>query len=106
MIYKIYNEDDTNKDIVKHLGFWELTILFSDLIVFAHSSLSLEFRTYAGSKTFDFDQGATELGLNFTFWSDNFNPSIYFQRFEGYSESLMNYDKRKTEYRLGLSLTF
>ena len=106
MIYQIYNVEETNKNIINHLGYWELTTLFSDLIVFSQSAISLEFRTYAGSQVFDLDQGATQIGLNLTFWSNNFNPSIYFQRFEGYSENLMNYDKKRTEYRLGLSLTF
>lgn len=106
MVFKMYNVDDTNKDIVNHLGYWDLKTLFSDLIVTESFSTGLEFRTYAGSKVIDFDQGATQLGLIFYFKTINFNPSIYFQRFEGYSESLLTYDKRRTEYRLGLNLTF
>jgi phospholipase A1 len=106
MVFKIFNEDDTNKDIVNHLGYWDLSMMLTDLILIEDQSLDLEFRTYAGSKGYDLDQGATQIGLIYNFGSENFNPSIYLQRFEGYGESLMTYNKRRTEYRLGLLLAF
>src|SRR5690606_34769127 len=32
MVYGIYNEDDINDHIVKHLGYWDATFFISDLI--------------------------------------------------------------------------
>lgn len=106
MIFHLFNEDDTNKDIVNHLGYWDLRVLFSNLLMFEKSEIGFELRTYAGSKLYDLDQGALQLGLIWSFKSESFNPAIYLQFFEGYSESLMGYDKSRTEYRLGLNLTF
>lgn len=107
MVFGIFNQDkENNGDIVNHIGYWDLTMVFTDLVVVNEQSLALEFRAYAGSKIIDFDQGATQVGLIYDFKSDGFNPSIYFQWFEGYGESLIDYNKRNTAYRLGLMLTF
>ena len=106
MIFQIYNEDETNTDIVNHLGHWELNTFMSNLIRSESGQLAFEGRVYAGSKVIDLDQGAYQVGLLYIFNSSNFNPSIYLQRFEGYSESLLGYNKKRALYRLGLSLTF
>lgn len=106
MIYHIYNEDETNDDIVNHLGYWELNTFMSDILRSDSGQLAFEGKVYAGSKVFDFDQGAYQVGLLYVFNSSNFNPSIYLQRFEGYSESLLSYDKKRAVVRLGLNLTF
>lgn len=106
MVYQIYNEDVTNDDIVNYLGYWDAHFYVSDLIRIERQQLDLEVRTYAGSKVFNLDQGGYLVGLIYRIGSDNFNPSFYFQRFEGYGESLLNYNKRRTEHRLGLMLYF
>lgn len=106
MVYQIYNEDVTNDDIVNYLGYWDAHFYVSDLIRIERQQLDLEVRTYAGSKVFNLDQGGHLVGLIYRIGSDNFNPSFYFQRFEGYGESLLNYNKRRTEHRLGLMLYF
>lgn len=106
MVYKIFNPDAPNNDIEKHLGFWEMTALFSDLLVFTTSSISLEYRVYAGARGYDFDQGANQVGLIWDFKSENISPSIYFQFFSGFSESLITYNQKSEQYRLGLMLTF
>ena len=106
MVYKIFNEDDTNKDIVNHLGYWDLSMMLTDLILINDQSIDLEFRTYAGSKGYDFDQGAAQVGLLYNFGSDNFNPALYLQWFEGYAESLIKYNKKRSEIRLGFMLSF
>lgn len=104
--YYIYNEDITNYDIVNHLGYWELSAFLFDVLVLDSGRLGLELRTYAGSKVLDLDQGALQLGLVYKFETKNFNPSLYMQRFDGFSESLINYNKRRSELRLGLNLTY
>lgn len=106
MIYNIYNEDETNQDIVNHLGYWELNTFMSDIIRSESGQLALEGKVFAGSKVFDIDQGGYQVGLLYVFNTANFNPSIYLQRFEGYSESLLSYNKKRAILRVGLNLTF
>jgi outer membrane phospholipase A len=106
MLYKIYNEDETNKDIVNHLGYYSLGFFVSDLILLEDDHMDLEFKIFAGSKVYDFDKGGYQVGLVYNFDSDEFNPSIYLQRYEGFAESLDGYNIKRTEYRLGLLLAF
>lgn len=106
MVYNIYNEDATNEDIVNYYGYWDAHFYVSDLFRIEKQKMDLELRLYAGSKVYDLDKGGNQIGLIYRTGSDNFNPSIYLQRFEGYGESLINYNKRRTEYRLGLMLYF
>lgn len=104
--FYLYNEDATNSDIVNHLGYWELSAFLFDVLVFDTGRLGVEIKTYAGSKVFNVDQGAFQTGLVYKLNTKNFNPSLYLQRFEGFSESLLYYNKRRTELRFGLNLTF
>ena len=106
MAYNIYNEDETNKDIVNYMGYWDATFFITDLVRIDRQRLDLELRTYAGNQVINFDRGGHQVGLVYRVGSDNFNPAVYLQRFEGYGESLINYNKRRTEWRLGLMLTF
>jgi phospholipase A1 len=104
--YKILNQEKTNEDIVNHIGFWEVTANLSELIYTQFGSFALEVKAYAGAKVFDLDQGGNQIGLLFYPNSEKFNLAIYFQRFEGYSESLIDYNKKRTVYRLGFNLPF
>lgn len=106
MAHYIYNEDDTNKDIVDHLGYYSLGFFVSDLILIEDNHLDLEIRLNAGKKGYDFDKGSYQLGLVYNLGWSEFNPSLYLQRFEGYSEHLRNYNKSRTEYRIGLLLAY
>lgn len=106
MVHQIFNEDDTNKDIINHLGYWELRGFLSDIMTLLDQKIDLHFRTYAGSKVYDLDKGGYELGLIYNLVSADFNPAFYLQRFEGYSESLIEYQKKRTEYRLGIMLSY
>lgn len=105
MVYKIFNEDETNDDIVEHLGYWNAHFYLTDILRVETQRLDLELMLYAGDKLINFDQGAYQLGFIYRFGSENFNPSLYLQRFEGYAENLLNYDKRTAEWRLGLMLS-
>lgn len=107
MAYHIYNEDETNKDIVDHLGYYSMGFFVSDLILVEDNHhLDLEVKVFAGKKVVDFDQGGYQVGLVYNVESDDFNPSFYLQRYEGYAESLDRYNIKRTEYRLGLLLSF
>lgn len=105
-LYHVYNEDKTNKDIVNHLGYWNLSTYVTDILSGKRETLDFEFKVFAGSKVIDFDQGGYQIGLIYNLHSSHFNPSIYLQRYEGFAEDLLSYDSRRTEHRLGLLLTF
>lgn len=106
MAHYIYNEDDTNKDIIDHLGYYSLGFFVSDLVLIDDNHLDLEIRLSAGKKLYDFDQGSYQFGLVYKFGWSEINPSVYLQRFEGFSEHIGNYDKKRTEYRIGLLLSY
>ncbi len=105
-LQKIFNEDSTNKDISNHLGFWELTAFYSGLVSIDGKNVGIRFRTFAGSKVYDMDKGGYEVGLVYNLESSDLNPMLYFQRYEGYGETLLDYNKRRTEYRLGFMLAY
>lgn len=106
MVYSIYKKSPYNKDIIDHLGYWDATFYVTDIIRIDKQRIDFELRAYAGKELVNFDQGAYQIGLIYRVGSDKFNPSIYLQRFEGYAENLLNYDKRRSEWRLGLMLSF
>lgn len=106
MAYQIYNEDETNQDIVNHLGYYSLGFFVSDIILMEKEHIDFEAKVFAGNKLYDFDKGGHLLGLSYNFESSDFNPSIYLQRFEGFGESLDRYNIKRTEYRIGLLLSF
>lgn len=102
----LFDEDTTNKDIKNYVGFWEARGFLTDLILINQHRVDLNFRVNAGSKVIDFDQGSYEIGLTYKFSNSAFNPGIYIQRYEGYGESLLGYDKKRVEHRIGLILTY
>jgi phospholipase A1 len=106
MVFNIYNEDDTNKDIVNYMGYWDLSVRLANVFKIDDQGIDLEIRTFAGSKIFDIDHGGYQTGLIYNFASRNFSPSLYLQRYEGFSEGLLSYNKRRTEYRLGFMLSY
>lgn len=105
MLYKIFN-DNENKLATRNYGYWDLTLAFLDLIVHEKQSLDLELRAFAGTRGYDFNKGGQQVGLIYNTGSDNFNPSIYLQRYSGYGETLLDFNQKKTEYRLGLMLSY
>lgn len=102
----LFDEDKTNKDIVNYIGNWEAIIYLSKLFSFESSYTDLEIRTYAGSSVYNIDQGAVQVGLIHRFVTDEFNPAIYLQYFEGYAEDLLFYNRKRSRIRLGLMLSF
>lgn len=102
----LYGEDKTNEDIKNYLGFWEARVFVTDFIVFTQNAMNLNFRVNAGSRVFDFDKGSYEVGLSYDFKGSPFNPSLYIQRFEGYGENLINYNKKRVEHRIGLMMNY
>lgn len=106
MLFNLYNPDPTNADIRDHLGFWDLKLSVTKLLIHEMQSLDLELRLFAGSKVFKLNQGAYQVGLNYNLGSANLNPSLYLQRYEGFAEHLLHYKQRHSEYRLGFLFAY
>ncbi|MDO9184312.1 MAG: phospholipase A [Bacteriovorax sp.] len=106
MLFTIYNLDNTNLDLLDHIGFWDLKIGITKIIVHQKQSLDLELRFFAGSKVIDFKNGAYQVGLIYNLASANINPAIYLQRYEGYAEHLLDYKKRHSETRFGFLFSY
>jgi phospholipase A1 len=106
MIFKIYNTENTNRNIEDHMGYWEFKMALTDLIVHKTQNIDLEVRLFAGKKITNLSQGASQIGLIYNIASVNMNPAIYLQRYVGYAENLLEYNQRHSEYRLGLLLSY
>jgi outer membrane phospholipase A len=104
-VHKIFDEQQ-NEQIEDHLGYWEAVFYMTKLFTIDKQHTDLEIRTYAGSKVVDISNGAVQVGLVHHFNSEDFNPALYLQYFEGYAENLIGYDKKRSEIRLGLMLSF
>lgn len=102
----LFDEDKANKDIVDYIGNWEAIIYLTKILTFESSYTDLEIRTYAGSNVYNIDHGAIQLGIVHRFVTEEFNPAIYLQYFEGYAEDLLFYDRKRSRIRLGLMLLF
>lgn len=103
--YDIVTKEENNKDIKKHLGYWDITLTFTHLLVHENERLDFEIRAFAGDKVFNINKGGKSFGLIYYIESENFNPEIYLQYYTGYAENLLNYNKTTDQVRLGLLLS-
>jgi phospholipase A1 len=105
-LQNIYSKATANKAIVDHMGFWELKLIFTHVVVHNTQRLDVEYRFFAGKSVIDFGKGGRELGLVYRLGSDNFNPAFYLQYYSGYAETLLHYDQKIGQARFGLLLSF
>ncbi len=100
-----YRYDGTNKDIEEFVGPFEMGF---SILQYSFDWLDrgeLSYRLYtAGKYGEDFSRASHEVGFSFRIFGDVLTPSIYFQYFNGYSESLLHYDKREDNFRIGFLL--
>lgn len=105
-LQNIYNKAESNKNIVRHMGYWELKLILTHLLVHNTQRLDIEYRFFAGKSIIDIGKGGRELGLVYRLGSENFNPAFYLQYYSGYAETLLHYDQKVGQVRLGLILFF
>lgn len=102
----IYSKADANKYIIDHMGYWEMKFIVTHLLVSGESRLDAEYRFFAGKSVVNLGKGGREIGLVYHLGGDNFNPAFYLQYYSGYAESLLHYDQKISQARLGLLLFF
>jgi len=98
--------DKTNRDIAEFAGFWDSRVSFinyyDDLKTI--DRISLYFDIFPGGKYAQrWNKGGQELGLKFRMGNGQFYPSLFFQFYHGYNESLLDYNVEHTSYRLGIA---
>lgn len=102
----IYSKAEANKKIRNHIGYWDLKMMITHILVWGTTRLDLEYRLFAGKDIVDIAKGGRELGLLYNLGSENFNPTFYVQYYSGYAESLLHYDQKVSVVRGGLLLYF
>ncbi len=105
-LQQTYSKDSLNEDIVDHIGYWDLKMIITHLLVWGTTRLDIEYRIFAGKDLINIGQGGRELGLLYNLGSENFNPTFYVQYYSGYAESLLHYNEKVSVVRGGLLLYF
>jgi phospholipase A1 len=100
-----YDLDETNKDFEKYVGPFEVGFAFSIFSGTFLDKAELSYRAYTGGEWGeDFKRSSHEVGISFRLFGRTLTPAIYVQYFNGYSESLLNYDQREENLRVGFLL--
>ncbi len=100
-----YSLDETNKDLEKYVGPFEAGITLSQFSFDWLDRGELSYRVYTGGEWGqDFRRTSHEVGLSFRFFGSDLTPAFYVQYFNGYSESLLHYDRREENVRIGFLL--
>jgi len=98
--------DNANLNIQDYMGFWETKLSFfnyfdpNELI----NRAEIYFAFNPGGKYSQILRyGSQELGFRFRIGGGVFSPSIFFQIFHGYNESLITYNTTYWAYRVGFA---
>lgn len=99
----IYNNDETNADILNYIGPLDLQVnliqLYSGIVDKSVLSLSM----HPGGKWADhWENGGYELSYSFRLGGVKLVPSFYLQYFRGYGETLLTYNTNEEQFRAGL----
>ncbi len=101
-----FQMDNTNADIRNYSGFWDTRL---SLINYYDEDkkvdrISLYFDIFPGGRySQQWNKGGQELGLKFRVGAGTFYPSLFFQFYHGYNESLLDYNVEHSSYRVGIS---
>lgn len=100
----IYSLDKTNEDIRTYISPLELGLSLVGLFRgWAMDKSSFDIRYFPGGDYAQYwNKGGYELSTSFRFGGLSIIPAFYMQYFRGYAESLINYDKKVSEFRAGL----
>jgi phospholipase A1 len=100
-----YALDRTNHDYEQYVGPFEMGFAISQFSYHWIDRGELTYRVYTGGDWGQkFDRTSHEVGLSFRIFGSRLTPAFYVQYFNGYSESLLNYNKREENFRVGFIL--
>ncbi len=100
-----YSLDRTNHDYEQYVGPFEMGFAISQFSYHWIDRGELTYRVYTGGEWGQkFDRTSHEVGLSFRIFGSRLTPAFYVQYFNGYSESLLNYNKREENFRVGFIL--
>ena len=96
-----FDKEATNENIVNYIGYYK--IHFGLMDIFGHESRNVDLGVsfFAGNHLINFDKGAMEVNLKFSFLKKYLNPDVLFQYYHGYAQNLMDYEKSVDHFRLG-----
>ncbi len=98
-----YNKDETNRDFDDFVGPLRTGISFlqefDDWLDKAEISVHLQ---PGGKYAHDWSKGGYEISTSFHIGGVNIVPSFYLQYYEGYGESLLNYNEKVSKFRAGI----
>ncbi|MCX6118959.1 MAG: phospholipase A [Proteobacteria bacterium] len=101
-----YNEDETNRDLYLYRGPFEIqgsVINFFDLQQFIDKS-EFNVRMFPGGRYGErWQHGGYEIGFNFRFGAYDVFPTFYLQYYQGFAESMINYNQFVRQFRAGIS---
>lgn len=106
-LFYVMNKDSSNENIVDYLGYWDWTVYFMNLLANkSGESFDLGFNIFAGKQGYDFDRGAVEASLRYSFRPMAFNPDLLLQYYRGYLEDQLEYSRKLERIRLGFMFYF
>ena len=96
---------DQQPDIEDYIGPYEVTLSYLQFFRFAVDRAELSLRFYGGGKLGqNLGKGGREVSLSFRVFGLEITPSLYFSYFEGYGESLLRYNEKVRNFRIGILL--
>ena len=97
----IYGVDKENPNLREYIGPVEMKLSYGQIIPVIDRYSELSVRVFPGSSL---SKGGQEVGLSVQFGFLPVTSSLYLQYYNGYAESLLNYDKHLSVWRVGVVL--
>jgi phospholipase A1 len=99
----IYNNDETNSDILNYIGPLDLQVSFIQLYSGIIDKSVLSFTAHPGGKWANqWDHGGYEVSYSFRLGGVKVVPAFYVQYYRGYGETLLTYNENQEQFRAGL----
>lgn len=98
----LYSIDDTNKDIVDYISPLEFQLKFLQRFDSLFDHLEVIFNFNPGGKYgTELNKGGYQLSFDFHLGGVKVVPAFYLQYYQGYAETLLNYNEKVSEFRAG-----
>ncbi|HEX7676292.1 MAG TPA: phospholipase A [Bdellovibrio sp.] len=99
----LYDIDDTNRDIIDYVSPFEFQLKFIQRFDYWLDHLEVILNANPGGKYgTEWDKGGYQLSFDFHLGGVKVVPAFYLQYYHGFAETLLNYNERVNEFRVGL----